>query len=65
MGLFDKVKNLFTEEVEEEVVKKETKHIEKPSIEIMERPERPVERPIERSIERFEPETTVPGRQRR
>ena len=54
MGLFDKVKNLFTEEVEEEVVKKETKHIEKPSIEIMERPERPVERPIERSIERFE-----------
>ena len=49
MGLFDKVKNLFTEEIEEEVPKKEVKHIEKPSIEIM---ERPVERPVERVEEK-------------
>lgn len=47
MGLFDKVKNLFTEEVEEEVTKKEVRHIEKPSIEI----DRPVEH---HSIEKFE-----------
>ena len=38
MGLFDKVKNLFTEEVEEEPVKKEVRQTVKPSIEIMERP---------------------------
>ncbi|MBR1717909.1 MAG: hypothetical protein IJ715_01405 [Bacilli bacterium] len=37
MGLFDKVKNLFTEEVEEEPIKKEVRHVDvKPSIEIME-----------------------------
>ena len=43
MGLFDKVKNLFTEEVEEETVKREVRQTPKPSIEI----ERPIERPTE------------------
>ena len=37
MGLFDKVKNLFTEEVEEEP-RKEVRQTPKPSIEIMEKP---------------------------
>ncbi|MBP3765965.1 MAG: hypothetical protein J6G98_02140 [Bacilli bacterium] len=47
MGLFDKVKNLFTEEIDEEPVKRETRQNAKPSIEIMERPvERSVERPV-------------------
>ena len=55
MGLFDKVKNLFTEEVEEEPVKKEVRQTVKPSIEIMERPlERTIERPLESSVEEKE-----------
>ena len=48
MGLFDKVKNLFTEEVEEEPVRKDVRQTVKPSIEIM---ERPVEHKEEEKVE--------------
>ena len=39
MGLFDKVKNLFTEEVEEEIkpVKKETRYVEPPAPKVTEK----------------------------
>lgn len=54
MGLFDKVKNLFTEEVEEEPIRKETRHIDvpKPSVEVK-----------EPSIEKEEKEEIKPTRE--
>ena len=59
MGLFDKVKNLFTEEIEEEPVKREVRHVEtpvvKPSIEKFEPPKKevikePIREPIKEPI---------------
>ena len=56
MGLFDKVKNLFTEEVEEEPIRKEIKPVEvvKPSIELPDPvEEKEVKEPVKTREEKF------------
>ena len=50
MGLFDKVKNLFTEEVEEEIkpVKKETRYVEPPAPKVV--PKEEVKPPVKEEV---------------